>query len=657
MLTLKSLFAASAALTLIAGVNAGALVQRNQEPAEPSCTQFTPYVYSGCFHDPIISKSLLYKWDAADTSNMTVAQCTAFCKGNDYRYAGLEYYGQCFCGASVVGYAIDESNCNFPCSGNSSEACGAGDIMSIYSDPTFPTVSLSLINDYKYMGCYSDLALAGRTLNWRQDQLPEPTMTVEGCLAACKAGGYGFAGVEYSQECYCSVVMGNGTLLLDESQCNMPCTGDSSEMCGGSRTLNLYVALDLESSEPCTGGSAPPSASSSTVSSSYPSSTPIYSTTSTSTTSTDTYSTTSTSSSTTSTSSSTTSTSSSTTSTSSSTTSTSSTTSSTTSTSSPTTYPTTSPTSSKPVTTPTTYPTTSTTSTTSSKPVTTPPTTTIATSTTASLCTTTVTISPTPTCEYQCGGWCSAPMPDFSDKTSCSTAAEWVAVQVASCFVQAGWPASLQCFDFAGWASSIKTYCSSACPGGNCSKGSCKKQYPPSGPAAPSSTVTTSVYTCAPAKPTTTSFTTTTSATTSVPVPTNSNICTQPSNSRYGYSGSSPVGNVPMPCLTCNNLKSDFNAGNVFKLYTHPDTTKCGSYKKPSCASACQDSCDAQYASCKTTYANSCSSNSFWAIWFGGADSYSSATTKCTQQWNDCYSANKYTTGASRCGSWNAGWS
>ena len=45
--------------------------------------------------------------------------------------------------------------------------------------------------------------------------------------------------------CYCGVVLGNGTSQVDDSFCQMPCNGNSSEMCGGAQHLNLYVADDL----------------------------------------------------------------------------------------------------------------------------------------------------------------------------------------------------------------------------------------------------------------------------------------------------------------------------------------------------------------------------------------------------------------------------
>jgi len=128
-----SLIAASAAATLFAGVSAGEfglIGKRTGGPAQPSCTDYTPFVYAGCFVDTGSPRALLYSSDL-DRTTMTVEKCVAFCKGmssvllklyhdltlqgNDYEYAGLEYYGQCFCGASVNGVQTDEANCNYKC--------------------------------------------------------------------------------------------------------------------------------------------------------------------------------------------------------------------------------------------------------------------------------------------------------------------------------------------------------------------------------------------------------------------------------------------------------------------------------------------------------------------------------------------------------------
>lgn len=88
-------------------------------------------------------------------------------------------------------------------------------------------------------------------------------MTVESCLTACKDQGYPFAGVEFGSQCWCGVVLANDTQKVDTSQCAMPCNGNSKEICGGSAKINVYVANDLESLEPC--GYVPPASSSSTT--------------------------------------------------------------------------------------------------------------------------------------------------------------------------------------------------------------------------------------------------------------------------------------------------------------------------------------------------------------------------------------------------------
>jgi hypothetical protein len=67
-------------------------------------------------------------------------------------------------------------------------------------------------------------------------------MTVEACQAGCQALGFTLAGVEYADECYCGnqVQGGNGPAPDGNAQCNMACTGASSETCGGPNRLNLY---------------------------------------------------------------------------------------------------------------------------------------------------------------------------------------------------------------------------------------------------------------------------------------------------------------------------------------------------------------------------------------------------------------------------------
>ncbi|KAI1502236.1 WSC domain-containing protein [Biscogniauxia marginata] len=250
----------------------------------PSClSQFDPFVYSGCYDNgqPGQKEALTLRTDL-DTQNMTVETCVAHCKGNGYRFAGLGYYGVCYCGQTVSTALLDESQCSFACTGNSSQTCGGDTQVNVWMDPTFLELEDQTTDDYVSVGCWTDDSANGKALFYRQEDLDASTMTTETCLNSCLAGGFPFAGTEYGGECYCGVVIGNGTeLASDATTCNMPCNGNSNQTCGGPSRLSLYLAKDLQSLEPC-GWTPPSDNTSTTVSSTTVITTPTISTTCTS---------------------------------------------------------------------------------------------------------------------------------------------------------------------------------------------------------------------------------------------------------------------------------------------------------------------------------------------------------------------------------------
>lgn len=97
---------------------------------------------------------------------------------------------------------------------------------------------------WRYAGCASD-DVVNRTLGlyWP----PSDGLTIEKCIDFCSdpshGNGYEYAGVEYGGECYC------GSQLLDASRapqpgiygnCDMKCTGNVTQTCGGPIALSLY---------------------------------------------------------------------------------------------------------------------------------------------------------------------------------------------------------------------------------------------------------------------------------------------------------------------------------------------------------------------------------------------------------------------------------
>lgn len=81
--------------------------------------------------------------------------------------------------------------------------------------------------------------MPGRTINSAAYTDGEG-LTIETCLAYCSSKGFPYAGVEYSVECYCGSSLAANTAKLDDSDCNMACSGDASEPCGAGSRLSIF---------------------------------------------------------------------------------------------------------------------------------------------------------------------------------------------------------------------------------------------------------------------------------------------------------------------------------------------------------------------------------------------------------------------------------
>ncbi|KAM3082414.1 hypothetical protein ACMFMF_002078 [Clarireedia jacksonii] len=203
--------------------------------------------YAGCYTEGISGRALGH--GPPDSTNNTVENCINTCIEQGYTVAGLEYSSQCFCDNSLRnGPSIaSPTSCNMPCSGNSSEMCGAGNILSIYSKGNFTIYKApipqktNLPGSWTYQGCYSDNGNNNRALLY---QIVSTTNnSVAGCLSQCAEYGYMAAGLEYGQECYCgddSDLKASGSTIQSEADCSVACTGDPTYLCGGGDRLSYY---------------------------------------------------------------------------------------------------------------------------------------------------------------------------------------------------------------------------------------------------------------------------------------------------------------------------------------------------------------------------------------------------------------------------------
>jgi hypothetical protein len=86
-----------------------------------------------------------------------------------------------------------------------------------------------------FLGCYNDpnnpFDLDGYLVRSGQN-------TPQRCIQTCFDQGFAYAGVQYSQSCLCGNTYGKfGTA----DRCNMPCTGDASQICGGYNANSVYA--------------------------------------------------------------------------------------------------------------------------------------------------------------------------------------------------------------------------------------------------------------------------------------------------------------------------------------------------------------------------------------------------------------------------------
>jgi hypothetical protein len=178
----------------------------------------------------------------SDGTSMTIESCQAFCTSKNYALAGLEYSSQCYCANTIASAStFGNTGCNMACSGNSGETCGGSNRINIFNNTAYVYPgNPQNVNSYVYLGCYQE-ATTGRLLSG-MSYSDTQGMTVESCTAFCKAnvptGGY--AGVEYSSQCYCGATFSQTPVVEPASNCGMLCTGNNKEFCGGSGLLNVY---------------------------------------------------------------------------------------------------------------------------------------------------------------------------------------------------------------------------------------------------------------------------------------------------------------------------------------------------------------------------------------------------------------------------------
>ncbi|KAK8232248.1 hypothetical protein HDK90DRAFT_467432 [Phyllosticta capitalensis] len=227
--------------------------------AAASSSAFVGWTALGCYTDGVNGRTLMNA--GAVNGAMTQEKCQAACKAGNYNLAGVEYAGECYCDNQLRnggGPAPDgNANCNMACNGNSTQICGGPNRLTMFSYSNgSPVVSSSVssaaaasstsaapvasISGWSYKGCYVDNKYGRIMANQQPDS---NTLTNEACIQTCAKQGYSVAGTQYSSQCFCSNFLQNSASLTSDSDCSMPCSGNSTQKCGAGNRDSIWSNL------------------------------------------------------------------------------------------------------------------------------------------------------------------------------------------------------------------------------------------------------------------------------------------------------------------------------------------------------------------------------------------------------------------------------
>ncbi|KAH9075011.1 copper radical oxidase [Lactarius deliciosus] len=189
-------------------------------------------------------QSRVFQTELVDNQNVTIESCVASCAAQNFKLARLEHGVQCLCGDNIVDGALTapDSDCRMRRDDNKIEARGGSNRVSVYASRAAPTVQTTdLPGQWQYSRCLAEPA--PNNVFPYHINLPGNN-SAQNCLSQCSAFGYPAAGMEYGHECWCGDVAditNNGGTTAPESDCTIPCSGDSLHLCGDGWRLQLYL--------------------------------------------------------------------------------------------------------------------------------------------------------------------------------------------------------------------------------------------------------------------------------------------------------------------------------------------------------------------------------------------------------------------------------
>ncbi|CAM9509059.1 unnamed protein product [Ectocarpus sp. 4 AP-2014] len=215
------------------------------------------YESLGCFADDVGDRALPNQADNCGEGEtaMSPAICASFCETQGSTFFGVQFSFECFCGASTADYdkhgSLPDSDCEYLCDGNPDQFCGGFGTMEVFTieapaeteapatspfvnqpvEPVAPSPTTPTTSDPSYLGCFADAEDRVFT-----ESTASASMTTATCAALCS--DFAYYATQFGEECWCGnndAYDANGA-----AACDMECSGDASDICGGFFAMSVY---------------------------------------------------------------------------------------------------------------------------------------------------------------------------------------------------------------------------------------------------------------------------------------------------------------------------------------------------------------------------------------------------------------------------------
>jgi hypothetical protein len=189
---------------------------------------------------------------------MTKSQCQNNCQKIGYKFAAIGQLGagefMCYCGNSYDQNAarIGRDICSTACPGDKSQQCGGGRyqfILTYAPDGTPLAEDPKLPDGSRYVGCYAEGKSPALYDIRTYRELSYSAMTSGYCKSQCAKLGNKWAALKAGNLCYCGQDFNYGVSgFVADSACNVKCTGNATDMCGGYYQAQIYNITGLDAS-------------------------------------------------------------------------------------------------------------------------------------------------------------------------------------------------------------------------------------------------------------------------------------------------------------------------------------------------------------------------------------------------------------------------